>query len=106
MAGHEGAGYTQRRGGGEIDDRVKACRRVKEGGAFVGVAPWCEREAAEAAWCPRRGGVRGGGYGAVGSVREGGTGRGWPGGLARPAWPLGAKRLDGPAGHWADWAES
>jgi hypothetical protein len=55
-------------------------------------------------WC---GGARGGGGGAAVSVREGRRGRGArPGGLARPAWLLGAKRPDGPAGHWADWAES
>jgi hypothetical protein len=46
--------------------------------------------------------ARGGGGGAASSVREGGRGRGRgarPGGSTQPAWPLGAKRPDGPAGH-------
>jgi hypothetical protein len=54
----------------------------------------------------QRSSARGRGGAAAGSVREGGRGRGAAYGLARPAWPLGAKRPDGPAGHWADWAES
>jgi hypothetical protein len=95
------APVTHSEEGGGIYDRVKARSRIK--GASVGVAPWHGREAVRRPW---RGGARGGG-GATDSVREGGRGRGArPGGPARPAWPLEAKRSDGPAGHWADWAES
>jgi hypothetical protein len=69
-------------------------------GASVGVSPWLGRGAA---WRPWHGGTRGGGGGTAGSVREGGRGRGArPGGLARPAWPLGANWVDGLAGHWAE----
>jgi hypothetical protein len=52
------------------------------------------------------GGARGG-DGAAGSVREEGeaTGHGLGGRLGLPSCS-GQKRLDGPAGHWADWAES
>jgi hypothetical protein len=47
--------------------------------------------------------VRGGDGGAAGSVREGRRRRGVRlDGPAQPAWPLGAKRLDGPAGHSAE----
>jgi hypothetical protein len=56
-----------------------------------------------------RGGARRG-SGAAGALREEGDevggGEDWAGGLARPAWPLRAKRPGGLAGHWADWAKS
>jgi hypothetical protein len=81
-----------KRGGGIYD-------RVKEG-ASIGVAPWRGRGAARRPW---HGGVRGGDGGAAGSVREGRRRRGVRlDGPAQPAWPLGAKRLDGPAGHSAE----
>jgi hypothetical protein len=56
---------------------------------------------------PWRGGCARGGGGVVGSVREGEKGRGH-GLVAQLGLPgcSGPKRLDGPAGPWADWAES
>jgi hypothetical protein len=90
-----------KRGGG-VYVRVKAHDRVKEGGAFVAVAPWRGRGVA---WHPWNGGVRGRSS-AAGALREEGEGgenshwwagsaclaaRGRGGGLARPAWPLGAR---------------
>jgi hypothetical protein len=76
--------------------------RVKEGGVCWGRSMAWERGKRGSA-APWHGNVRGGGGGAAGSIREGGRRRVgvWPGGPARPAWLLGAKRPDGPAGHWA-----
>jgi hypothetical protein len=70
-------------------------------GTSVGVTPWHRRRAARRPW---RGYVRGGGGGAAGLGEGGRKGKGvWPGGLARPAGPLGAKRPDG---CWAVWDKS
>jgi hypothetical protein len=69
-------------GGGDYD-------RVKEG-ASIGVALWRGREAVRRERRRRR----------SCQLSEGGRGRGArPGGSTQPAWPLGAKRPDGPAGH-------
>jgi hypothetical protein len=83
--------------GGGIYIRVKAHDFVKEGGAFIAVAPWRGRGVAR---CPWRGGVRGGSS-AAGALREEGevgansaclaTRPKRSGGLAWPAWPLGPK---------------
>jgi hypothetical protein len=73
-------------------------------GPSIGVSPWHGRRAA---WRPWRGGARGGCGRAAGSGEGGRKGKGArPCGLGRPARPVGAKRSDGLAGCWADWAES
>jgi hypothetical protein len=76
--------------GGELwsieEGGVKGGRPLQLHGAEEGGRPW------------RGGGARGGG-GAAGSLREGERGRGtWPGGPARPAWLLKAKKAG-----WAGW---
>jgi hypothetical protein len=67
-------------------------------GPSIGVSLWHGGRAARRPW---HGGVRGGGGGGADSGEGGRKGKG-----AHPTGLLGAKRLNGSAGCWADWAES